>query len=89
MSCVKLLDAMSGIIIMKTHLKGVLSCSGILDPYFLFIVHILHDIQKGSGSTLGSIYCQTFAVSLSSGNLADLCPNIWCNNYKEIFFLGV
>ena len=89
MSFVKLLEALSGIIIMKTHLKGVLSCSGILDPAFLFIVHILHDIQKGSVSTLGSINFQTFAVSLSSGNLTDLCPYLWCNNYREIFFLEV
>ena len=79
----------TGIITMKTHVKGVLLCSVILELGFLLIVDIWNHVQKGSGSTLGSTSCKTFAVYSSNSDLVALCPNLWCNNYRENFFLGV
>ena len=63
-SCVnvKLLDAVDGIISIKTHLKGAFGLSGILDLSFLFIEDISNDMQRGPGSILGYTSYQTFAV---------------------------
>ena len=88
MSLVKLFGAVDGIIPIKTHFKGAFVLSGILDLSFLFIEEIWHDVQKGSGSILSSISPKTFTVSPANNDLVDLCPNIWCNNYKAIFFLA-
>ena len=33
--------------------------------------------------------CQIFAVYPASNDLVDMCPNIWCNNSKETFFLAI
>ena len=32
--------------------------------------------------------CQEFSVSTAINYLVDICPNLWCNNYKLTFFLG-
>ena len=87
MSLVKILGDVDGIMSIKTHLKGYLGFSGILDLAFLFIEEIWHDVKKGYGYILSSISCQTLAVSPATNYLVDLWPNLWCNNYREIFFL--
>ena len=74
---------------MDTYLKCVLGFRGVFDISFLFIVKIWHDVQNGSGSTLSSIYFQKIAVSPDSSYLVGLCPNQWCNNPIETFFLGI
>ena len=74
---------------MNTHLKGILAFISVFDLAFFYIVDILHDVHNGSVSTLSSMPCQTFAVSPVSSDLVDLCPNLWCNNSKETFFLGI
>ena len=51
-SFVKLLEDMAGMMSTNTHLKRVLGFRGVYDTDILFIVEILHDVQKGSGSTL-------------------------------------
>ena len=89
MSLVKLLEGMSVMMSINTHLKSLLGFRGVFGPGFLFIVDIWHDVQNGSGSTLSSISFQTFAVSPASSDLLDLCPNLWCNNSKETLFLGI
>ena len=76
MSLVKRLDAVDGIISIKTHLKGAFGLSGILDLAFLFIEEIRHDVQKGSGFIVSSTFSQTFAVSPANNDLVDLCPNL-------------
>ena len=88
MSLVRLLGAVDGIISIKTHLKGAFGFVGILDLAFLFIEEILHEVQKGSGSILSSTSSQTLAVSPGINDLVDRCPNILCNDSKEIFFLA-
>ena len=45
-------------------------------------------MQKGSGFILRSASSQTLAVSPAINYLVDLCPNLWCNNCKAIFFLA-
>ena len=67
---------MAGMISMNTHLKGVLGFRVVFDIDFLFIVNIWNDVQKSSGSNLGSISYQIFTVSPDSSDLVDLCPNI-------------
>ena len=76
MSLVKLLDAVDGIIIIKTHLKGALGLSGILDLFFLFIEDIWHVVQKEYGSIISSINSQTLAVSPANNDPVDLWPNL-------------
>ena len=88
MSLVKLLGAVYGIISIKTHLKGAFGFSGILDLAFLFIEEIWHDVQKGSGYILSSIFSQKLAVSPANNDLVDLWPNLWCYNSRAIFFLA-
>ena len=73
----------------NTHLKGVLVFRVVFNSAFLLIVFFWHDVQKGSVSTLSSMSCQTFAVPTPSIYLVDLCTNLWWNNYKETFFLGI
>ena len=80
---------MAGIISMNTHLKGVLVFSGVFDLEFLLIVDKWHDVQKGSGSTLRTAYCQTSTVSPFSTYLVNMFPNIWCNISIESFFLRI
>ena len=87
MSLVKLLGDVDEIIPIKTHSKGGFGFSGILDPHFLFIEEIWHDVKKGSGSILSSISSQTLAVHPSNNDLVYLWPNLWCNNYREMFLL--
>ena len=89
MSFVKNLEYMAGIMSMNTHFKGVLIFIGVFDLDFLFIVDIWHDTKKGSGSTLISMSCQKKSVYPAIIELLDLCPNIWCNNSRETFFLGI
>ena len=84
---VKNLEYMAGIMYMNNHLKCGLGFRGIFDISFLFIVEIWYDVQKGSLSTLRSMYCQIFSVSPASSDLVDLCPNISWNNPKETLFL--
>ena len=55
MSLVKCVGAVDGIMSIKTHLKGDFGFSGVLDPAFLFIEEIWHDVQKGSGYILSLI----------------------------------
>ena len=69
-------------------MKCAFGSNGVLDLSFLFIEDIWHDVQKGSGSILNSIYFQKIAVYLAINDMVDLCPNLWCNNSKETFFLG-
>ena len=88
-SFVKLLEDMAGMISMNTHLKSVLGFRAVFDLYFLFIVDIWHNVNKGSVSTLMSMSCQNVSVSPTSSELLDLCPNLWCNNSKETLFLGI
>ena len=76
MLLVRLLGAVDGIILIKTHLKGTLGFSGILDLAFLFMEEILHELQKGFGLILSSKSSQTLAVSPANNDLVDLCPNI-------------
>ena len=80
---------MSAMININTHLKGVLVFSDVLDIGFLLIFRIWHYVQKGSGSILISMYFQTIIISLSSGNVVNPCPNLWCNNSRKSFFLGI
>ena len=87
MSSVKLFGAVGGIISIKTHFKGAFWFSGTLDLSFLFMEEIWHDVKKCSWSIIRSISCQTLAVSPANNDLVYLWPNIWCNNYKSIFFL--
>ena len=87
MSLVKLLGAVNVIISIKRHLKGTFGFSGNLDPVFLFIEEIWHDVQKGSGSILSSIYSQIWAVCPANNDMMDLWLNIWYNKSKAIFFL--
>ena len=53
MSIVKLLEDVDGMISMDAPLKSALGFRGVFDIYFLFIVDIWYDLQKGSESTLG------------------------------------
>ena len=83
---------MGGVVLIlpiKTHLKVVFGFNGVLDLAFLFIEDIWHYVPKGSGYIPSSISCQNFSVSPSINDLLDRCPNMWCNNSKETFFLGV
>ena len=80
---------MAGIITINTHLKGVLDLRSVFDIEFLFIVDIWYDVHNGSRSILISISYQNVSVSTTSSDLVDLCPNLWCNNPKENFFLGI
>ena len=70
------MDAVDGIISIKTHLKGDFGLSGILDLAFLFIEEIWHDVQKGYGNIISSTSSQTLAVSPANNDLVDLWPNI-------------
>ena len=88
MSLVKLLGAVDGIISIKTHLKGDFGFSGILDPACFFVEEIWHEVKKVSGSILSSTSSQTLSVSPDDNDLVYLCPNLWCSNYKEFFFLA-
>ena len=45
-------------------------------------------MQKGSGYILISVSSQTLAVSPANNDLVDMWYNLWCNNYKSIFFLA-
>ena len=87
MSLVKCFGDVAGIKYIKTHLKGAFGFNGFLDPAFLFMEEICHDVQKGYGSIMSSISSQILAVSPSTNDLVVLWPNIWCNNSKAIFFL--
>ena len=89
MSFVEILEDMSVMMSMNTHLKVVLGFRGLFNIDFLFIVDILHDVQKGSGSTLSSMSFQIFSVSPARIYLVNMCPNLWCNHSKETFFLGI
>ena len=89
MSLDKILEDVASMMSMNTHLKGVFDFRGVSDIEFLFIAEIRHDVQNGSGSTLRTMLCQTFAVSTANNDLVDLCPNFWYNNSKETFFLGI
>ena len=73
---VKALEDVAGMVSMKTHFKCFLGLIGVFDTYLIFIVEILYAVQKGSGSTLNSMPCQTFSLSPSSSNLVYLCPNL-------------
>ena len=44
-------------------------------------------MPKGSGSIISSISSKTLAVSPANNDLVGLWPNLWCNNYKAIFFV--
>ena len=79
---------MAGMLSMDTYVKGVLDFRGVFYLAFVFIVEIWHDVQSGSGSTLISMSCQTFAFYPSSSDLVDMCPNLWWHNSKETFFVG-
>ena len=59
-----------------------------LDPAFLFIEVIWHDVQKGYGFILSSISCRTFAVSPAINDMVNLCPSLWCKNSEATLFLG-
>ena len=73
----------------NNHFKGVLGFSGVSDLGFLLIFDIWYDINKGSGSTLKSMYSQNITISTGSSHLMGLCHNIWCNNSMENSFCGV
>ena len=72
----------------KTHLKGAFGFNGFLDLALLFIEEIWHNFQKGSGYIISLISFQKLSVSPAINDLVDLCPNLWCNHYKKIIFLG-
>ena len=44
-------------------------------------------MQKGSEYILSLISSQTLSLYPAINDMVDLCPNLWCNNYKTIFFL--
>ena len=88
MSIVKLLGAVDGNISIKTHLKGAFGLSKMSDLALLFIEEIWHDVQKGYGSILSSTSSQTLALFPANNDLVDMCPKLWCSNYKAIFFLA-
>ena len=69
--------------------EGCLGLQWYLRPRILLIIEIWHYLQKCLISTLSSIYCQTFAVYPSSSDIVDMYPNLWFDNSREIFFLGV
>ena len=45
-------------------------------------------MQKWSESILSSTSSQTLAVSPANNYLVDLCPNLWCSNFRAIFSLA-
>ena len=49
MSLVKRFGAVDGITSIKKKLKSNFGFSGFLDPAFLFMEEIWHDVQRGSG----------------------------------------
>ena len=55
----------------------------------MFIEELWHDVQKGSGYILRSISSQKLALYPANNDLVDLLPNLWCNNFKAIFFQDV
>ena len=89
MSLDKFLEDVASMMSMNTHLNGVLDFRGIFDLGFLCIVEIWYYVKNRLGSTLSWMYCQTYSVSPPSSDLVDLCLNIWWNNTKETFFLGI
>ena len=80
---------MAGMVSIYTYLKYFLGFRGVFDLDFLLFVEIWHDVQKGSGSTLSSMSFQNLALSPTSSEIVDLCPNIWWNNSEETFLLGI
>ena len=72
---------MAGIMSMNTHLEGVLGFRGIFYLNFFYLLW--------SGSTMRSMSCQNISVYPASSDLLDMFPNLWCNNPKEAFFLGI
>ena len=70
------MEEMACMMSMKTYLKGVQGFRGVFNLGFLLIVEIWHYVQKGSGSTLSSMYFQIFSVSSSSSDLLNLCPGL-------------
>ena len=85
MSLVKHLGTVDEIISIETHLKGDFS---LIRPSLFIYRFFWHDLQKGSGSIIGSISSQTLVLSPSNNDFVDLWPNLWCNNSKAILFLG-
>ena len=83
------MENMAGMMSINTHLKSVLDFIAVFDLAFLFFVGIWHELQNGSWSTLSSICCQNISVYPYSSDLVDLCPNLWCNNSRDTFFLGI
>ena len=79
---------MAGIVSIKPNLKGAFGFIGFLDLAFLFIEDISRYLQKGYGSILCSMSFQKFVAYPAINDLLDMCPNLWCNNTKETFFLG-
>ena len=45
-------------------------------------------MPKWYGYILSSTSSHTLAVSPAFNDMVDLCPNLWCNNPKAIFFLA-
>ena len=87
MSLVKRFSAVDGIMSIKKHFNGAFGFCDILDPAFLFMEEIWNNVQKVSGSILSSISSQILVVSPANNDRVGLWPNLWCNNYKGIFFL--
>ena len=75
---------MDGMFSMNTHLESVLGFRVVFDIDYLFIVMIWHGVKKVILMT-----CQTCTSYTTISDLVDLCPHIWYNNSKEIFFLRI
>ena len=72
MSLVKNFSDVYGILSIKIHLKSALGFSGLLDLAVLFMAEIWHDVQKGSGYILRSIYSQALELYLAKNDLVYL-----------------
>ena len=72
MSLVKRFGAVYGIMSIKPHLKGDFGFNGLLDPAFLFMEEIFHDVQKGSEYIFRSISSQILLVSPAKNGMVYL-----------------
>ena len=86
-SLVKRFGAVSGIISIKTHLKGAFGFNGFLELAFFHWRYLTWCTKRVWIYPKFNILPK-FSVSTSINELVDLFPNIWCNNPKATFFLG-
>ena len=83
------MEDISGMVYMNTHLKYILGFRGFFNIGFLLVVEIWHDMQKVSGYNLRSMPWQNNLVASVSIDLVYICPNLWCNHFRETFLFGI